>query len=214
MKMCEGTKPRSYSGKPMKTCPFPSDSCSCKCHKDLDMMFEMAGMERIIQENPEYQPDPRIAEIAECLRQIREEQYTKQIDKIVERRIESIAPGELPPSVVREFGDTETGRRQRGQLDDEVKKATDMWVMLKATQPCTPQWVAEMIDAEDPPSTGAVNAVFVRWQEIGFAVIEKKPTRFTGYTPAGIEKGLHAMKAEHKHAQRSAARSASPAPRR
>lgn len=214
-KSCEGTKPKSYSGKPLKTCPFTSDDCTCKCHKDLDMMFEMAGMERVPQENPEYHPDPKIEEIRKCLEEIRHDLSMKFIDdRITVRMKESIAPGELPPVLERDFEGTESGRKQRGQLEDEVRKATDMWVMLKATQPCTPVWVAEMIDAENPPSTGAVNAVFVRWQDIGFATVEKKPTRFTGYTPEGIEHGLHAMKVRAKAKQKSAARSDAHNPRR
>lgn len=210
----EGTKPKSYSGKPLKTCPFTSDDCACRCHKDLDMMFEMAGMERVPQENPEYHPDPKIEEIRKCLEEIHNERILRVTTSDAPVRIESIAPGELPPTAIKEFTETESGRKQRGQLEDEVKKATDMWVMLKATQPCTPVWVAEMIDAQNPPSTGAVNAVFERWRSIGFATVEKKPTRFTGYTPDGIQHGLHAMKARAKTAQRSAARSASMAPRR
>lgn len=206
---CEGTKPKSYSGKPMKTCPFSSADCGCKCHADLDMMFQMANMERQPQHNPEYSPDPAITKIADCLALIREEAYQRSIKSRVRDVVvvQSKMPDVLPPNVVSEFGPTESGRKARGQLEDEVKRVTDMWVAMAAIgdmQPCTPPWVAERIDPENPPSTGAISAVFERWALYGFCTIEKKPTRFTGYTPDGISKGLHVLKAQAKAAGKRA----------
>jgi hypothetical protein len=67
---------------------------------------------------------------------------------------------------------------------------------------CTPQWVSERILAEGvttkSPSTGAIDAVFKRWIEIGYANIGSKPTRFVSFTVAGIKDGLEVMKARAK----------------
>ena len=40
--------------------------------------------------------------------------------------------------------------------------------------------------------------MFDRWVKLGFAVIEKKPTRFVRYTDEGIKFGLDRMKERSK----------------
>lgn len=68
----------------------------------------------------------------------------------------------------------------------------------------------------NPPSSGAVNAALVRWHEIGFIVLDTKPTSFKDFTPAGRERGLNALKAEFKATKAAAkaaiASTATPAP--
>ncbi len=44
-------------------------------------------------------------------------------------------------------------------------------------------------------SSGAVDAVLKRWDQRGFATVEKKPTRFKGFTEAGEKLGLVKFKA-------------------
>lgn len=217
----EGTKPRSASGTPMKTCQgFVANAtlekdakgkltgrridmkCGCDCHAMLDKMFEMAGMERVMQENPEWHEPPELAKMRACLEDIRRDSADRALqsarkDVVV---VQSQMPDILPPDVVGTFSETPTGRKARGQLEDEVKKITDMWTAMNAgdLRPCTTVWIAEMINADRPPSTGAITAVLERWAAYGFATMAKKPTRFTGYTPEGIRDGLHLMKSNYK----------------
>lgn len=210
MSQCEGTKPRSaLTNTPMKTCEY-IHTCTCKCHKLLDEMFKMADMERIAQPNPEYKPikGDYWMPTAEDRAMMAAERIKSEKPVVI---VESKMPEVLPPDAIREFEETPSGQRQRGQLEDEVKRVTDIWVAmasLGSIDPCTPAWVSEMIDAENPPSTGAITAVFDRWTEMGFATSERKPTRFTGYTPEGVQKGLHVMKVDYKFKKRNKAAAA------
>jgi hypothetical protein len=82
-----------------------------------------------------------------------------------------------------------------------VKTACDVWLVESYSFPCTPAWLAEEIAAAQAikaPSVGAISAVFERWIKLGFAVIEKKPTRFVSYTDEGIKLGLEGLKARSK----------------
>jgi hypothetical protein len=99
------------------------------------------------------------------------------------------------------FTPTPTGRAARGELEAWVKEQTDIWAVEEYTFPCTPQWVAEEIGYDKgitAPSVGAVDAVFKRWEALGFATIERKPTRFTKYTEDGLKLGLEGLKRRAK----------------
>lgn len=115
--------------------------------------------------------------------------------------VESPVDSPVAPSAGRSFAPTATGRAARGQLEYWVKRQCDIWLLEEYSFPCTPAWISEEIasdEAIDPPSVGAISAVFDRWVKLGFATVEKKPSRFTGYTPEGISKGLERMKEEAK----------------
>jgi hypothetical protein len=114
------------------------------------------------------------------------------------------APG-LPPNHADDIPEQlESGRRARGSLDFEVKTACDKYLTVygTGTNGLTPQVCAKMIDADSPPSSGAVDAVWRRWVSLGFAVMGSKPVHFAGYTAEGVEKGLHRMKYEAKRRKR------------
>lgn len=202
----EGTKPRSYSGKPMKTCMrlvndqsgHPRWSCECQCHKDLDRMFEMMGMERFIDQNPEYSP-----EIHTFIMPTLEERVALSIERrtIPAVVIESPSPEHVPATVARAYEPTESGRAGRGQLELWVKQTCDRWVLDQPEESCTPQWLSDQIAASQeikPPSVGAINAVFDRWTKLNFALIGRKPVRFIGYTDEGVKLGLDALKLRAK----------------
>jgi hypothetical protein len=47
--------------------------------------------------------------------------------------------------------------------------------------------------------------VFKRWERIGFAVIDRKPTRFSRYTEDGVKLGLEVLKLKAKNAAKQPA---------
>jgi hypothetical protein len=197
----EGISPRTKSGNPAPSCTHYL-TCPCKCHSDLDKLFQMSGMERILLEKSDYTvperwwwmpSDEPLAPLSS----------NGAPDTPV--MVESAAPGYVPPTMVREYGPTTTGRAARGELESWVKDKTDEWCIEKYNFPCTPAWISSQITQTHgiaPPSVGAIAAVFERWIKLDFAVIEKKPTRFISYTTVGIEVGLEGLKLRAKTAKR------------
>jgi hypothetical protein len=186
----------------MKVCLNESGLCTCQCHVQLNQMFEMTGLERIPVDNPEYHPvkSPFWMPTPEDLILARA-QRTAAEPVVIENKV----PGVVPPTAVvqRETDDTPSGRRRQGALEDEVKRICDYQVLgLYVGIDLTPRFIAEQIDPEEPPSVGAISAVFERWVAIGFAKVEKKPTRFVGYTPDGIDKGLHVLREQAKRSKK------------
>lgn len=115
--------------------------------------------------------------------------------------LESPVAANVAPSMAHSFTATPTGRAARGQLEDWVKKQCDIWLIEGYHFPCTPVWISTEIghdEGVEPPSVGAISAVFDRWVKLGFAVVDKKPTRFSRYTEEGLRIGLDAMKARAK----------------
>lgn len=200
----EGSKPRSPSGLPMKTCMRvyhyreKTWHCGCKCHVELDRMFQMMDMERYVEENPEYvpvKPTWQMPTLDERVALSIERRTTPTI------RIESVMPTHVPATVSRVFTPTVSGRAGRGQLELWVKQACDRWIVDKPESSCTPQWISDQIVVvEDikPPSVGAINAVFERWTKLNFALVGRKPVRFVGYTDEGVKHGLDGLKIRAK----------------
>lgn len=65
----------------------------------------------------------------------------------------------------------------------------------------TPYYVSKIIMEDNDgrskkPSTGAISAVFRRWEEWGFAVFRKTPFAFTDFTEKGKELGLDGINRE------------------
>jgi hypothetical protein len=189
---CEGFK----VDKP--TCKFWVN-CPCNCHTNLSRMFAMSGQGSPLRpiDNSTYVPD-RGGFVRVSLDELVEKTITE--DPHV-RVVASPAPGLVPTIVEKSFAPTPTGRAGRGQLESWVREVTDLWA-LGPDGNCTPQYVADKImklqGLERGPSTGAIDAVFRRWESIGFAFIKSKPTRFAGYTPDGIKLGLEVLKAKGK----------------
>jgi hypothetical protein len=96
------------------------------------------------------------------------------------------------------FHATPTGRRARGQLEYDVLKICDDFAHdVYEWEYCTPKNVAEEIGkmhATEPPSTGAINAVWDRWEKLGFAVQDKKPSRFVKFEIDGSIQTLDMLK--------------------
>lgn len=190
---CEGTAKRTVSGKPFATCKWWK-RCPCDCHKTYDTMFSMSDMERQVVDNSGYSPDLgefKMPTLEERIAAIASSMALSPTRPVV---IESPAPETVPVTLARTFAPTRSGRAARGELAQWVKTEVDIWVVDQPGYKCTPAYVAEAIAKTQgfgkPPSVGAVDAVFKRWERIGFAEIGRKPTRFLKYTDKGIELGL------------------------
>ena len=91
------------------------------------------------------------------------------------------------------------GRRLAFVRDEEI------WIVEADGSLCTPSMLAAEIgrvQGINPPSVGAISAVFERWVAIGFANISKKPTRFESYTPQGVQIGLDGCKEKAKRGKK------------
>lgn len=98
------------------------------------------------------------------------------------------------PTVVTESGArfvaTPTGRRAKGQLEEEVRTVIvsqvrtagdDMIAMLGLT----PELIANSISKEDPPSSGAIYAILKTWEGKNYVDLGKSPFRFIRFTERG-----------------------------
>lgn len=195
---CEGTKPKSYKGVPMKTCEFYLD-CPCECHYRIDQMFKVTGMERQLMPNPEY-----VAPVIE----FHMPEFTEDpLGTVAVTSGGVIVPPDdeldvtTPPApAVAPLAQrrTETGRAARGGLEAQV---WDACFNMPGDDDLTPKQVVEWIAEKYKipiPSTGAVNAVWERWVKLGFATIAKKPNRFTGFSNDGTWEELVRTKASAK----------------
>lgn len=195
---CEGTAPLSMSGVPMKVC-VAHEICTCTCHNKFNAMYKMAGEERHLHQNPNYTPAPSmdLSEYFTVAREIQGESLgpTVQVVRASDKPSEA-TPGLLVTS--REFTTTESGARQRGQLEAQVQDICNRAMYGEFDELMTPQAVSVLIDPERPPSTGAIGAVFNRWEEIGYAKIHRKPLYFRGLTIEGMRDGLEACKRRAK----------------
>lgn len=201
---CEGTKATDWRGRPAPTCKMIGQ-CPCICHDMLTKMFAMTGAERLVIESSGYAPPHRTYWLPEDDPLPALDRSSNGLVGTGPAIIESPAPDIVPATVTRDFRPTESGRTPKGQLELWVKEQCDIWLIDKPGFPCTPQWLSDHI-AEDqgitPPSVGAISAVFDRWTNLGFAVIERKPTRFIKYTDEGIRLGLERMKQDAKRKTR------------
>jgi hypothetical protein len=194
---CEGTKGALGNGKFAPTCKS-FINCPCDCHARLNRMFHMAGTERVLVDESSWHADnPFVLPTREI---VVPTDPVADTDTESSTELESAPPVALPAGMQRIFLPTPSGRTGRGELESWVKEVTDAWVVDREGL-CTPRHISQTIarvKGVKPPSVGAIDAVFNRWAEIGFAVIEKKPTRFGGYTEAGLRLGLEVMRAAAK----------------
>jgi hypothetical protein len=222
----EGEKPVSDAGEPRRTCHL-WQTCPCTCHKDIDDMCEMAGIPREpAEQSMEYMEKVHASETATraMLDAVYADAYrtrplwnpdgpdTRPDD-------EGPATGTLDPATGTPaapapapihrpvFTPTPTGRRARGQLEYDVLQVCREYVNgVYEWDACTPKAIAERIgamNATEPPSTGAINAVWDRWEKIGFAEQAKKPSRFVKFTGESSDMALDRTKGASKRAKKS-----------
>lgn len=188
----EGTRAKDWKGNPAPTCKLIG-SCPCECHKELDRMFEMAGRERVVQDNPEWMPPVRT--------------FWMPSDDPNYRMPEALPVGETDISTDH-LEVTPTGRTRKGSLEAAVQRAVLAWLegadLGKRIQGFAVKDISEKVyenegaALEKPPSLGAVGAVLDRWEECGYVLLGRKPVRVIGLTPDGTEKGLEWCRAKHK----------------
>lgn len=175
--------------------------CPCDCHTMLCRMAAMTQTERVLVDESTWVSGNTFVQVS----------LTESIQASVTARsdltlVKSEMPGLVPDTFRREFAPTVSGRAQRGQLENWVQTATQEWLASRMSgedmPPCTPQWLSEFIRSleqlDKPPSTGAIDSVFRRWSEMGYANIGSRPTRFVSFTVAGIRDGLEVMRARAK----------------
>lgn len=197
----EGTRPVNVLETALPTCRDWL-TCGCECHDKLSEMFVMTEQIRTLVDSSGYVPE-RLTMIMPTWSERAEARATSSSSDpaMAPVRLESPDPDRIPATLARTYAATPTGRSGRGQLESQVKHICDDFVLMGVGQ-CTPKYVSEMIATvfeQAPPSVGAIDAVWVRWVKIGFAVVEKKPTRFTGYTADGITVGLDGLKLKARH---------------
>lgn len=199
----EGTKPVSASGAPMPVCTDWQD-CACSCHTQITEMYKMIDEPR---PEPEQTVD-HLEWIRAQRHQFRAPSDVPTGDPSIrlhaggadvppdpERTVaapetDALAPSRgTPPAVpvmratmIPTFRPTPTGRRPAGQLEHDVLSVCEEFTRdVYEWEQCTPKLVAERIGViyqMEPPSTGAINAVWDRWEKLGFAEQGRKPSRF------------------------------------
>lgn len=216
----EGTKPSGKSGMPFPVCTCWT-TCDCDCHTRITEMYESLGLPREeAMQNPEYSayaktqrdkfvmPDPVIVALdglsnvgGGILPPVPEDAPTVPENGTLDPLGEP-----APAPVVPRFAPTPTGRRARGQLEYDV-----LTVCIEYSNEeydwelCTPKLVSERIGkkyAIEPPSTGAIDAVWNRWEALEFAVRDHKPSRFVRFRMTASVEVLERIKSEKKRAKK------------
>lgn len=77
------------------------------------------------------------------------------------------------------------------------------------TKPLTVQRIAKAVqrnrgEGADAPSSGAVNALLLRWQRYGLVNLSEGPTAFEGYTDTARTEGFKATQIAYREAQKAA----------
>lgn len=202
---CEGTakvSPGKRIAQP--TCTW-WQRCMCKCHELYDRMFKMSETPRTLVDNSGYEAPIghfKMPSAEERARMAALSNPNRNDTPIV---IESPAPGLVPVTITRAFAPTATGHAARGELESWVNEHCGVWLVEAESFPCTPVYLAKEIGRKqgiDPPSVGAISAVFERWKKLDYAEIGAKPTRFIKYTDTGIKYGLADLKERAKRASR------------
>lgn len=210
---CEGTKPTS-GGVALPVCEHYL-TCPCECHYRIDKMFELGNMERQVVPNPNYvskkaefvMPEP-VIDPATIVAVTPDGSITPQDPS--EPVPVATAAKDAPLATRR----TDTGRAARGGLEAQVWDALCHYLGIGATQgevelgqPLTPkllgEWIAEKYKIPTP-SSGAINAVWDRWERLGFAEQAKKPNRFVKFTGSGSWEELVKLKSVNKRQEKQA----------
>lgn len=195
---CEGTKPRGNKDKPLPTCKTWQE-CACECHVALDKMFKDVGMDRVLVENPEYLPEKVDFNIEDYLNIGSSDVRFSDTGVNGPDGIEVITTAPRLPELAERR--TETGRAARGGLEAQVLLVCSEYVENKMIDMLIPKNIANVIAGKykiPAPSTGAIGAVFNRWESIGFAKQDRKPVRFSGFTGSGTPEELERIKAKSK----------------
>jgi hypothetical protein len=90
------------------------------------------------------------------------------------------------------FAPTASGRAARGELEERVRMvikgmyaAGDQGIAIVQTFGMQPSTIGSAINAEKPPSDGAIYSILDKWEKSGLAILERKPFRLVGLTDRG-----------------------------
>lgn len=187
---CEGSASKDSTGKYVKTCHL-WQNCNCDCHITVDKMFQIANAPRILLDNPKYvrpkSPFVMPGALSGDLLALGDTRHEGHVLTLSAPMIGAVKPVG--------YSETASGNRARGQLESEVLRVCQQFTRGQIeVEDLTPKIIALEIDEIEPPSVGAIGAVFDRWTKIGFANCETKPVRFVSFTVDGLMHGLDAMK--------------------
>lgn len=208
----EGTKPVSSVGTPVKLCMFYM-TCPCTCHQKIDDMYKMLEIPRPESEqSPEYHARSEARRLETQIMLDNLGRYmppgtglssSDDIETPLDMQdpvtgaagpVADVLAGHADPASEPVFAPTPTGRRARGQLEyDVLTVCIDYAANVFDWDMCTPKNVSQEIGkryAIEPPSTGAINAVWNRWEKLDFAVQDSKPSRFVKFMVEGASVGL------------------------
>lgn len=198
----EGSQPTDWQGTPMMTCPDWMN-CPCDCHYRLDVMFELGGIERHEVANPKYVrpvsdfviPPPSFAS---PLGDPNDPTGTQH---------DPFAPAG-PTATPLAQRRTPLGYAGRGTLEAQVWDCMNTHVEViklgvAMTTLMTSEWIAEHYEVPTP-SRGAIQAVWKRWEQLGYCIVGTKPVSFLGFTSAGTWEQLERLKADAKRQKKSA----------
>lgn len=194
----EGTKPKDWKGTPVQVCQMWM-VCPCECHTKITAMYEMAEMPREVITNPEYIRPERTWYMPVPGVDYAIDSSSSLVAPITPEAAEESTPA-IPATRARSYAPTPTGRAAKGELETYVLEVVTEW-LIEHDELCTPRFVSDEIARVqhiDPPSVGAIGAVFDRWATYGYAVISRKPVQFVDLTPEGRAKGLDAIKVAYK----------------
>lgn len=205
----EGTQPVNANGTPLKVCvaigdgPGAKNRCACKCHTKIDKMYESANIPRVPQQSPLWKPAP-----SPDLSWLYEDDTLAVATSVSGGTTNPSADTEpardhgIPVHQPRHAPDerTPSGYRRKGQLEDSVNEVCTGYLKgnyaSDSNGDMTTKHIAHLIDPENPPSPGAVQAVLERWVKLGYAEMRRKPVGFQMLTVEGMQKGLARMKEE------------------
>jgi hypothetical protein len=82
-------------------------------------------------------------------------------------------------------------RRARGALEVNVEAVCLLWLDKHIPfEVLTPNEISLIIDAQEPPSIGAIYAVLTRWADAGLCITETNPMRFVKFTDKVTDAGV------------------------
>lgn len=200
--------------------------CPCDCHDEVTELYTMTGVERVwpaslyqtAQDQDKWDKEraqyvfasiqskpvivlPKNADVTAETVTVEEALGSASEDEGESVEGKPLIKLLIPPSPVVPIQERAIRGRPPGQLELEVKLICDAMILgVAATtdRELKPVTISRLIDANNPPSTGAVTNILRGWARIGFATIKEEPVRFVGYTNAGIELGIEPLREREK----------------
>lgn len=200
---CEGTQNKSKTGAKFHSCHGEYRyrggqlviKCSHKCHEDMRKLRQLAGIPEPDYEQSFAVPSSKLAGLSHSVR----EPVSGDGDGATSIDVRaSLARHSEPPIE----GTTESGRLQRGVLEQRVYELCKAGTNINVKTLCTFIGMRH----GDEPSAGAVTAVLRRWQSSGLAKIDDNPVRFVEFSDQVKSIGLWEAKEVIVRAGRRAAK--------